>query len=92
MRHVRLLRQALADLIEDMDWKSFIIIYEGEESLVRLQEVIKAPKTFAGHRVSFWQLNPQSMDYRCAEMPKTQGFFKHLYCTFFSCNTPPGRC
>ena len=29
--------QAFADLIEEMDWTTYVIIYEDEESLVRLQ-------------------------------------------------------
>ncbi|KAK6631711.1 hypothetical protein RUM43_013775 [Polyplax serrata] len=37
----KVLSQGLADIIEDMDWKSFTILYENEESLIRLQGVLK---------------------------------------------------
>ena len=42
-----------------VDWKSFVILYESEEGLVRLQELIKLPKTFSDIRVSkfFVKLN-----------------------------------
>ena len=42
-----------------------MIVYENEESLVRLQEVAKLPKGFDSElRVSFRQLNTDSSDYR----------------------------
>ena len=42
-----------------------MIVYENEESLVRLQEVAKLPKGFDSDiRVSFRQLNTDSSDYR----------------------------
>lgn len=30
------------DLLEDMAWKTFTIVYEDDEGLFRLQEVLKA--------------------------------------------------
>jgi len=62
--HPAVVGKAYADLIRAMGWKSFIIIYENEESLVRLQEIIKIPKSFTSHRISLWQLDPYSNDYR----------------------------
>ncbi len=35
--HPSVVGKALSDLIREMDWTSFIIIYEDEESLIRLQ-------------------------------------------------------
>lgn len=36
-----LVLQALVALLEDMAWKTFTIIYENDDGLVRLQEVLK---------------------------------------------------
>ena len=47
-----------------MGWRSLVILYENEEGLVRLQEVIKMPKTFAGMQVTLRQLDVESNDYR----------------------------
>lgn len=33
--------QGLADLIQDMGWKSFTILYDTDESLIQLQAVLK---------------------------------------------------
>lgn len=33
--------QALVALLDDMAWKTFTIVYENDEGLVRLQEVLK---------------------------------------------------
>ena len=41
-----------------------MILYENEEGLVRLQEVIKLPKTFSGMQVTLRQLDVESNDYR----------------------------
>ncbi len=38
--HPSIVGKAFADLIREMNWKSFIIIYEDEESLIRLQVVV----------------------------------------------------
>ena len=62
--HPSMLSKAYADFILKFGWKSFIIVYEDEESLVRLQEVIKFPKQYDGVRISMWQLDPFSVDYR----------------------------
>ena len=41
-----------------------MILYENEEGLVRLQEVIKMPKTFSGMKVTLRQLDMETTDYR----------------------------
>ena len=57
--------QATANLIKTLGWKKFVIVYENEESLVRLQEVAKLPKGFDSDlKVTFRQLNTDSTDYR----------------------------
>ena len=56
--------QAIANLIRTLNWKEFVIVYENEESLVRLQEVSKLPKGFKDVKVSFRQLYTDSTDYR----------------------------
>lgn len=33
--------QALLTIIKSLDWKKFVIIYENDESLINLQDVIK---------------------------------------------------
>ncbi|XP_075219248.1 glutamate receptor ionotropic, kainate 2-like isoform X3 [Lycorma delicatula] len=38
----KLLAQALMDTIRDMDWKSFTVVYEKDEGIVRLQELLKS--------------------------------------------------
>lgn len=51
-------------MIVTYNWKSFVIVYENEESLVRLQEVIKLPKHYEGIKIIIKQLDPTSDDYR----------------------------
>lgn len=46
-----------------------MIIYENEESLIRLQELIKIPKTFSGIKITLRQLDPTTDDYRCVRIP-----------------------
>lgn len=33
--------QAINDVVKDMDWETFTLIYESPESLINLQEVLK---------------------------------------------------
>ena len=56
--------QAIANLAKTLHWKKFVILYENEESLVRLQEVIKLPTAFEGIKISFRQLYTDTDDYR----------------------------
>lgn len=53
-------------MIESLGWRSFVVIYENEESLVRLQEIIKYPDNYDDVQMSLWQLDPDSDDYRWA--------------------------
>ena len=41
-----------------------MLLYESEEGLVRLQELIKLPQTFKSVRVTMRQLTPGTTDYR----------------------------
>ena len=36
--------QAFSNLLDNLGWKSLVILYENEDSLVKLQEVLKLPK------------------------------------------------
>ncbi|KAF7387255.1 hypothetical protein HZH68_012932 [Vespula germanica] len=42
MEHVETALRAYVDLVKAWGWKSFTIIYENNEGLVRLQELLKA--------------------------------------------------
>ena len=61
---IDIFRKAYADLVLKFGWKSVVIIYENEESLIRLQELIKIPKTFSGIKLTLRQLDPTTDDYR----------------------------
>lgn len=39
-----MLATALATLLREMRWKSYTILYEDDDGLVRLQEILKMPK------------------------------------------------
>jgi len=62
--HPSLLGRAYADFVKKANWKSAIVLYETEEGLVRLQELLKLPKTFAGFKITLRQLTPDTTDYR----------------------------
>lgn len=49
--------QAIKDLVETWEWKSFTIIYENDDGLIRLNELLKLydPK---GYTVTVRQLEP----------------------------------
>ena len=49
-----------------MDWKSFVILYEESEGLVRLQEVLKLSSVYNDLQISVRQLIPSQPgdDYR----------------------------
>lgn len=34
--------QSIVDLVDDMGWKTFTIVYEDDDGLFRLQDVLKA--------------------------------------------------
>lgn len=59
-------QQAIIGIIEVMDWKSYTIVYENEEGLLRLQEVLKPiPDNTSERHIPFSvrQL-PEDEDYR----------------------------
>jgi ionotropic glutamate receptor len=62
--HPAMIGQAYASFVKEFNWKSLVVIYENEESLVRLQEILKFPKKFDGFKMVLYQLNPLSDDYR----------------------------
>merc|ERR1719412_2287737 len=62
--HPRLLGKAFADFVKDVGWKSFIVLYETEDGLVKIQELLKLPRTFADIKITLRQLTPGTDDYR----------------------------
>ena len=56
--------KAFADFVRDVGWKSFIVLYETEDGLVKIQELLKLPKTFADIQIKMLQLTPGTTDYR----------------------------
>jgi len=50
------------DIVRGWNWKSFTILYEDEEAMVRLQSLFKVSTT-PGHKVMVRKL-PQTDDYR----------------------------
>ncbi|XP_052810223.1 glutamate receptor ionotropic, kainate 2-like isoform X2 [Mya arenaria] len=51
------LGRASAELVRYWNWKHFTVIYEDDDSLLRLQEVLKATKG-SDHRISIRKLDP----------------------------------
>lgn len=56
--------QAYANLVEKLNWKSLVIVYENEDSLVKLQEVLKLPNSFDGIKITMRQLYTDTDDQR----------------------------
>ena len=56
--------KAFADFVRDIGWKSLIVLYETEDGLVKIQELLKLPKTFTELKISLKQLTPGTDDYR----------------------------
>ena len=58
--------QAYVNLVEAMEWKQFVILYEESEGLVRLQEVLKMSTRSKDIKILVRQLIPgPGDDYRC---------------------------
>ena len=55
--------QAYVSLIRYWNWKTFTVIYEDIDGLVRLQEVLKAPSS-SEFKITLRQLPADSTDYR----------------------------
>jgi len=76
--HPSQLGKAYADFVKQANWKSLIVLYESEEGLVKLQELLKLPNTFQGLQITLKQLIPASPalppDYRplLKEIKKSQ--------------------
>ena len=62
--HPTVLGRAYVDLIKALGWKSLVILFQTEESLVKLQEILKLPQTFDDIRVVLRQLDLTTDDYR----------------------------
>jgi len=59
------LRKAYVDLLNALDWKSFYILYESNEGLIRLQDLLKFRNKGTESQVVIRQLNPgANHDYR----------------------------
>ncbi|CAH1400966.1 unnamed protein product [Nezara viridula] len=58
-----ILSKVLVDVIKDMDWTSYAILYDSDFGLLRLQELLKSHKrafTSEGHvPFTVWQLEPE---------------------------------
>jgi len=50
--------------VEKLNWKSLVIVYENEDSLVKLQEVLKLPNSFDGIKITMRQLYTDTDDQR----------------------------
>ena len=48
--------QAFLDLVESYGWKSFTLLYQDNEGLVRLQELLKSPSQ-SGRKIVVRKLN-----------------------------------
>ena len=62
--HTKLLGKAFADFVKNANWKSLIVLYETEEGLVKIQELLKLPKTFTSLKITLRHLTPGTTDYR----------------------------
>ena len=87
--HPSVLGGAFADFVRQVGWKSLIILYQDEEGLVRLQELIRLPKTFSDVTVKHMQLTQNSEDYRplLKEIKKSEETRIVLDCDFEKINT-----
>ncbi len=50
--------------MKTLDWKSLVILFEDEQSLVKLQELLKLPQTFEDIKITVRQLDLDTDDYR----------------------------
>ncbi len=50
--------------MEAFGWESFVVVYQDEESLVRMQEMLKYPKRHGNIKITFRQIDPMSDDIR----------------------------
>ena len=60
-----LISQAYVDMIEALNWKTFVVLYEDSDGLVRLQEVLKLSSIYSDWQITVRQLLPGTDgDYR----------------------------
>ncbi|XP_059083828.1 glutamate receptor ionotropic, kainate 2-like isoform X2 [Tigriopus californicus] len=62
--HPSSLSKAYADLVKAFGWKSLVLLYENEESMIKLQEVLKYPRHVDTIRLTVRQLYTDTDDYR----------------------------
>ena len=62
--HPSMLGKAYVDFIRSVGWKSFVIVYQDEKSLVKLQELLSMPKSFDDVKITLRQLYPDTDDQR----------------------------
>lgn len=73
-----MLTKAYADVVRGWNWKSFTVLYEDEEGLMRLQDVIQLSTTPI-YKVIVRQL-PESDDYRYKRYKyPTKAHFKNMF-------------
>ena len=57
--------QAFADLVIALEWKSYLILYEDNDGLIRLQDVLKMSPKRSDVKIKVRQLQPgPGGDYR----------------------------
>merc|ERR550519_873310 len=61
-----MLGKALADYVAKVGWQSLVVLYEHDEGLVRLQELLRLPQKFTKDdlKITYRQLTPDTTDYR----------------------------
>ena len=62
--HPSVLGKAYADLIKTLGWKSLVILFQNEDSLIKLQEVLKLSQSFDDIKITLRQLDLETDDYR----------------------------
>ena len=62
--HPAMVGKAYVDFIRSVGWKSFVIVYQDEKSLVKLQELLSMPKNFDDVKITLRQLYPDTDDQR----------------------------
>jgi len=64
--HPMMLGKALADYVAKVGWQSLVVLYEHDEGLVRLQELLRLPQKFTKDdlKITYRQLTPDTTDYR----------------------------
>ena len=80
--HPSVLGKAYADLIQALGWKSLAILFQTEDSLVKLQEVLKLPQTFEDVKITLRQLDLTTDDYRpLLKVRNIKSFVLTPFCT-----------